>query len=103
MIAHSAVPVPATASRSLTSPGAVRTFPRRKRRLTHLAQVAELVDALVSGTSGAIRGGSSPLLGTTPSRCAQLLAVGPQLLAVHPSYAGGGQEFLVGDPYQVTA
>jgi short subunit dehydrogenase-like uncharacterized protein len=27
--------------------------------------VAELVDALVSGTSGAIRGGSSPLLGTT--------------------------------------
>ena len=31
---------------------------------THRAQVAELVDALVSGTSGAIRGGSSPLLGT---------------------------------------
>jgi hypothetical protein len=31
---------------------------------THLAQVAELVDALVSGTSEAIRGGSSPLLGT---------------------------------------
>ena len=30
-----------------------------------LAQVAELVDALVSGTSGAIRGGSSPLLGTS--------------------------------------
>ncbi len=29
------------------------------------AQVAELVDALVSGTSGASRGGSSPLLGTT--------------------------------------
>jgi hypothetical protein len=28
------------------------------------AQVAELVDALVSGTSGVIRGGSSPLLGT---------------------------------------
>jgi hypothetical protein len=28
------------------------------------AQVAELVDALVSGTSGASRGGSSPLLGT---------------------------------------
>src|SRR6202040_1879274 len=35
-------------------------------RRTHLAQVAELVDALVSGTSGAIRGGSSPLLGTNP-------------------------------------
>src|SRR6202030_3733052 len=33
-------------------------------RRTHLAQVAELVDALVSGPSGAIRGGSSPLLGT---------------------------------------
>ena len=33
------------------------------RRFTP-AQVAELVDALVSGTSGATRGGSSPLLGT---------------------------------------
>src|SRR5580704_18496894 len=30
-----------------------------------VAQVAELVDALVSGTSAARRGGSSPLLGTT--------------------------------------
>ena len=30
------------------------------------AQVAELVDALVSGTSAARRGGSSPLLGTMP-------------------------------------
>jgi hypothetical protein len=29
------------------------------------AQMAELVDALVSGISGAIRGGSSPLLGTS--------------------------------------
>src|SRR5712691_5754787 len=29
-----------------------------------LAQMAELVDALVSGTSGESRGGSSPLLGT---------------------------------------
>jgi hypothetical protein len=28
------------------------------------AQMAELVDALVSGTSGESRGGSSPLLGT---------------------------------------
>lgn len=28
------------------------------------AQVAKLVDALVLGTSGAIHGGSSPLLGT---------------------------------------
>jgi hypothetical protein len=50
--------------RSLTSTGAVRTFLRLAYG-THLAQVAELVDALVSGTSGAIRGGSSPLLGTT--------------------------------------
>ena len=48
---------------SLTSTGAVRTFLRLAYG-THLAQVAELVDALVSGTSGAIRGGSSPLLGT---------------------------------------
>jgi hypothetical protein len=31
------------------------------------AQVAELVDALVSGTSGESRGGSSPLLGTISS------------------------------------
>jgi hypothetical protein len=30
------------------------------------AQVAELVDALVSGTSGASREGSSPFLGTIP-------------------------------------
>jgi hypothetical protein len=29
------------------------------------AQVAELVDALVSGTSGASREGSSPFLGTS--------------------------------------
>jgi short subunit dehydrogenase-like uncharacterized protein len=34
--------------------------------------VAELVDALVSGTSGAIRGGSSPLLGTTASEAFSL-------------------------------
>ena len=32
------------------------------------AQVAELVDALVSGTSDASRGGSSPLLGTIVSK-----------------------------------
>src|SRR5436305_14650107 len=32
------------------------------------AQVAELVDALVSGTSDASRGGSSPLLGTSDSQ-----------------------------------
>src|SRR5260221_1510420 len=46
----------------LTSPAWVRRFLRLARRPP--AQVAELVDALVSGTSGAIRGGSSPLLGT---------------------------------------
>src|ERR1044072_9321102 len=34
------------------------------RRSDACAQVAELVDALVSGTSGESRGGSSPLLGT---------------------------------------
>jgi hypothetical protein len=38
-----------------------RPVPLRER--PH-AQVAELVDALVSGTSGESRGGSSPLLGT---------------------------------------
>jgi hypothetical protein len=31
------------------------------------AQVAELVDALVSNTSGATRTGSTPVLGTTPN------------------------------------
>src|SRR5271156_5961669 len=42
-------------------------IPAPRVRRTHLAQVAELVDALVSGTSEAIRGGSSPLLGTITS------------------------------------
>ena len=32
-----------------------------------IAQVAELVDALVSNTNGAIRAGSSPALGTKSS------------------------------------
>src|SRR5215467_10762859 len=55
------------------SPGARQTetppLTRRKAGpyVSAPAQVAELVDALVSGTSGASRGGSSPLLGTTPS------------------------------------
>src|SRR4026207_1398008 len=44
-------------SRSLTSRKGLRLWSQR-------AQVAELVDALVSGTSGESRGGSSPLLGT---------------------------------------
>ena len=54
--------------------GAVIDTPKGDRYIARLcagwsprslpAQVAELVDALVSGTSGAIRGGSSPLLGT---------------------------------------
>src|SRR5690606_7485369 len=44
----------------LTGPGSRYTSP-----VTTPAQVAELVDALVSGTSAARRGGSSPLLGTT--------------------------------------
>ncbi len=42
---------------ALTSPDTIAKFAR-------LAQVAKLVDALVSGTSVARRGGSSPLLGT---------------------------------------
>ncbi len=46
-----------------------RPSPRRCQAVLR-AQVAELVDALVSGTSGASRGGSSPLLGTnTLQRC----------------------------------
>src|ERR1700690_2905969 len=48
-------------------------------RRTHLAQVAELVDALVSGTSGAIRGGSSPLLGTTALELIRYAGERPQL------------------------
>ncbi len=51
----------------IDSPKAHRYIARLLRglpRVPFLAQVAELVDALVSGTSGAIRGGSSPLLGT---------------------------------------
>src|ERR1700733_12425732 len=38
-------------------------FPKHRRPTR--AQMAELVDALVSGTSAARRGGSSPLLGTS--------------------------------------
>src|SRR5262245_14833985 len=40
------------------------TSGKRLRIWSRQAQVAELVDALVSGTSGESRGGSSPLLGT---------------------------------------
>ena len=40
------------------------TTPNPPPYLSGTAQVAELVDALVSGTSAARRGGSSPLLGT---------------------------------------
>ena len=61
----------------LTSTGWVRTFLRLARRPT--AQVAELVDALVSGTSGAIRGGSSPLLGTS-TPCAPLRRGSPSIV-----------------------
>ena len=35
-------------------------------RKNEIAQVAELVDALVSNTNGAIRAGSIPALGTKP-------------------------------------
>src|SRR6202020_2846873 len=47
---------------ALTGFGAARKHRRPKAQI--LAQMAELVDALVSGTSAARRGGSSPLLGT---------------------------------------
>ncbi len=36
--------------------------------ITRDAQVAELVDALVSNTSGVTRAGSTPALGTTPRK-----------------------------------
>ena len=39
-----------------------------------VAQVAELVDALVSGTSGASREGSSPFLGTIILKSLSMLA-----------------------------
>ena len=39
-----------------------------------IAQVAELVDALVSGTSAERRGGSSPLLGTISHESQHTLA-----------------------------
>ena len=55
------------AGASLTLSSVIGRFARLagSARVPSLAQVAELVDALVSGTSGAILGGSSPLLGTT--------------------------------------
>ncbi len=62
-------PVDATAARLYTT--GTGAPPRRRSR----AQVAELVDALVSGTSGASRGGSSPLLGTNTL---QVLMPSPQ-------------------------
>ena len=43
------------------------TSQKRLRIWSRQAQVAELVDALVPGTSGESRGGSSPLLGTNVS------------------------------------
>src|SRR5688500_20401370 len=55
-------------------------------RVPFLAQVAELVDALVSGTSGAIRGGSSPLLGTiSPIRRTRIVAHSPPIEAAEPN------------------
>ena len=54
-----------------TNKGLARSIDNEKTApyLSGIAQVAELVDALVSGTSAARRGGSSPLLGTTPKIC----------------------------------
>ena len=53
------LPASACLQRALTPPCRAAT-----PRPTRSAQMAELVDALVSGTSAARRGGSSPLLGT---------------------------------------
>ena len=62
------------------------------------AQMAELVDALVSGTSAARRGGSSPLLGTIPTwRYSEAPAAlsnrfnrrGDQCAASHRSFMAG--------------
>src|ERR1043166_62232 len=49
--------------------------------LSRKAQVAELVDALVSGTSAARRGGSSPLLGTILLRADALRRIAPLKIA----------------------
>src|SRR5208283_5284026 len=62
--------------------------------LSGIAQVAELVDALVSGTSAARRGGSSPLLGTTgywqaEQRAWQPLFCETGCLAHHREFAPG--------------
>ena len=55
--------IPNTALDSATPPDNIRDSTWSKNDHSR-AQMAELVDALVSGTSGATRGGSSPLLGT---------------------------------------
>ena len=52
------------APRANRVPAPELTTPNPPPYLSGRAQVAELVDALVSGTSAARRGGSSPLLGT---------------------------------------
>ena len=66
---------------------------------THLAQVAELVDALVSGTSGAIRGGSSPLLGTI----AYISLFFSYLhLPDRAPYAGGAEKALIRHAHEIT-
>src|ERR1700688_2905766 len=83
--------------RSLTSTGAVRTFLRLAYG-THLAQVAELVDALVSGTSGAIRGGSSPLLGTIT----RIPLFFNNLLPDRAPYAGGAEKTLIRHAHEIT-
>jgi hypothetical protein len=51
------------------------------------AQMAELVDALVSGTSGESRGGSSPLLGTNHREGNNQVVIGKE----NYFYSGDGQ------------
>jgi hypothetical protein len=55
-----------TRSRGTCTGGRTLTTSEPHPYVSPVAQVAELVDALVSGTSGESRGGSSPLLGTKP-------------------------------------
>jgi hypothetical protein len=67
----------------LTRPGPLRTYRRT-------AQVAELVDALVSGTSAERRGGSSPLLGTSPRNSALFFL---HFFRKNPTRLFGGKRF----------
>jgi choline dehydrogenase-like flavoprotein len=68
------------------------TRPRAGPYETGRAQVAELVDALVSGTSGASREGSSPFLGTTDPI---VIGSGPGGSALAQRLAPTGKKILI--------